>query len=499
MSGSDSDGSTSLARHTKKFIVGGLLVIVFSAIAVASAILIEVKDDLGIIQNPVKKSPAVKAELAKVGHALDDVEAGEPQTILLLGSDRRFADIRAKLRPRSDTIMLVHLDPDKHATAIMSLPRDLKVAVPGHGTRRINEAYELGGTSLTIRTVRQFLNIDVNHVINVNFGGFRRAVDRLGCVYAEVDRRYFNDHGGPGGYATIDLKPGYQKLCGQDALDFVRYRHGDSDFVRGARQQEFLRQAKAQVGLGKLLSDRKELLRIFGAYTDTDIANGSVAEVLGLLKLAYESSKQPVTEVRFPGEDAPGGYIEIPEDRLIATVDRFIDVRGKDPLLEEGSDKPRRIRARKGLAPGLVFAQREGEDHVLSIDLRLSALGLPVYYPRARLAKGGYAQTASARSYDLFDNDKRRHRAYRIVLYAGENGEYYGVQGTTWKTPPILADPDDEVRMRGRTYKRYFNGRRLRLIAWQRPKAVYWVSNTLSQRLTNRQMMDIARSLQRVP
>ena len=132
------------------------------------------------------------------------------------------------------------------------------------------------------------------------------------------------------------------------------------------------------------------------------------------------------------------------------------------------------------------------------MDLRLSPLGLPVYFPRARLGKGGYSRDGSPRSYEIFDRNRKRYRAYRIVLSAGEVGEYYGVQGTTWKDAPILDDFDDEVRMRGRTYQRYFDGRRIRMIAWKRPEGAYWVSNTLSQRLTNRQMMDIARSLQRI-
>ena len=130
--------------------------------------------------------------------------------------------------------------------------------------------------------------------------------------------------------------------------------------------------------------------------------------------------------------------------------------------------------------------------------VRLADHGLPVFYPKARLARrnAGYATSGSPRSYEIFDRGAKRYRAYRIVLYAGEVGEYYGVQGTTWKDAPILDDETDEVRMRGRTYKRYFDGRKLRLIAWERKDAVYWVSNTLSLRLTNRQMMDIARSLQ---
>ncbi|MEJ7796932.1 MAG: LCP family protein [Solirubrobacteraceae bacterium] len=487
MSVIDSDQNTSLGAHTKKFVLGGVLIVLFTAIAVASALLIEVQEDLGIIRDA---SPPI----ADVKNVLDDVPAGAPQTILLLGSDRRFADTDDN-PPRSDTIIVVRLDPDKNATAIMSLPRDLRVDVPGHGIRRINEAYHLGGPNLSIRTVQLFLGLDINHVINVNFGGFRRAVDRLGCVYADIDRRYFNDNTGPQpNYATIDLKPGYQKLCGQDALDYVRFRHEDSDFVRASRQQEFLRQAKDQVGLGRLLEDRKELLRIFGAYTQTDIAQRDSSEILGLLKLAYESSKSPVTEVRFPGTDGSDGFVEISSEELTRTVDSFIDVRGADAV--NAPKKPRRIEPAKGLAPGLVLAREQGEDHVLAMDLRLRALGLPVVFPKARLARGGYVQTSSPRSYEIFDRNKQRHRAYRIVLSAGEVGEFYGVQGTTWKAAPILDNPTDEVRMRGRTYKRYFDGRRIRLLAWDTPQAVYWVSNTLSQKLTNRQMLEIARSLQ---
>ena len=132
------------------------------------------------------------------------------------------------------------------------------------------------------------------------------------------------------------------------------------------------------------------------------------------------------------------------------------------------------------------------------MNLRLAGLGLPVYYPKARLQGQGYVTDGSPRSYEIYDRNKNRYRAYRLVLYANEAGQYYGVQGTTWKAAPILDNPTDEVRMRKRTYRRYFDGKKIRLIAWETPKAVYWVSNTLQQKLTNRQMMDIARSLERM-
>ncbi|MFP5362325.1 MAG: LCP family protein [Thermoleophilia bacterium] len=303
----------------KRFAIGAVLVISLSATAVASGVLLQVHETIEVFQRNSTPIPGIDNEL-------DKVEPGSPQTILVLGSDRRYGDKSAGIPARSDTIIVVRLDPDKKATAVMSIPRDLKVEIPGYGTNKINTAYALGGPKLTVKTVKQLLSIPISHVVNVNFGGFQRAVNRLGCVYVDIDRRYFNDRGGPGGYATIDLKPGYQKLCGSDSLDFVRYRHTDDDFVRAARQQEFLRQAKDQVGLGKVFGDREELLKIFGQYTQTDIARDNDAAILRLIKLAYESSKNPIHEVKFRGGQTSPEYVEITAENLQKTVDEFIDV-----------------------------------------------------------------------------------------------------------------------------------------------------------------------------
>ncbi|MGH2839950.1 MAG: LCP family protein [Solirubrobacteraceae bacterium] len=475
-------------QMAKRFALGSIIIVMLSATAVASAVLLEVHDAINIIERESTPIPGVK-------NVLDDVPAGDPQTILVLGSDRRFGDKKLGLAPRSDTIIVVRLDPDKGATAVMSLPRDLKVEIPGYGPDKINAAYAEGGPKLTVRTVRDLLGIPINHVINVNFGGFQRAVNRLGCVYADIDRRYFNDRGGPGGYATIDLKPGYQRLCGRDSLDYVRYRHTDNDFVRAARQQEFLRQAKDQIGLGKVFGDRKELLRIFGRYTQTDIAQRNDAAILRLIRLAYDSSKNPLTEIQFPAKPE-GDYVEISYVELQRTVDRFVNVKGNGKQDEGSKTKPKTIKRKRKLAPGLVLRREAGENHVLNITATLQPR-LPVYFPKAILARGGY-EDESPRMYTIRDRNKNRYRAYRLVLDHGDDGQYYGIQGTTWKAAPILDNPTDEVRMRKRTYQRYFDGRKIRMIAWKTPKAVYWVSNTLTRNLTNRQMMDIARSLQRI-
>ena len=116
---------------------------------------------------------------------------------MLAGSDRRHGDKKRGLKPRSDTIILMRVDPKK-GIALLSLPRDLKVSIPGHGTDKINAAYTLGGPKLAIKTVKQLTGLEINHYIDVNFRGFQQAVDEIGCVYTDVDRRYFNDNSGLG-------------------------------------------------------------------------------------------------------------------------------------------------------------------------------------------------------------------------------------------------------------------------------------------------------------
>ena len=229
--------------------------------------------------------------------------------------------------------MLVRLNPDKEATAIMSLPRDLKVNIPGRGVDKINAAYSYGGPALTLQTVKQLTGLPINHVINVTFKGFWRAVNAIGCVYADVDRDYFNDSAE---FAYINIDPGYQRLCARQALQYVRFRHYDTDLVRSARQQDFLRQMKQQVTYTDLISNRDRLVKIFGRNTATDKELRSTSEVLRLLKLAVYSAGQPIQEIHFEGEIG-SSYVEASNAQVKKLVQQFLNVqdspgpRGKAP------------------------------------------------------------------------------------------------------------------------------------------------------------------------
>jgi LCP family protein required for cell wall assembly len=176
---------------------------------------------------------------------------------------------------------------------MLSFPRDLLVEVKCPGPRpdyvgRINSAYsECRGPIGTLATVRSLTRLPINYLITVNFRGFKQIIGELGGVWMDVDRRYFNDNAGRitgvNTFATIDLQPGYQRLNGADALDFVRYRHTDDDFHRIARQQLFVKSFKAQVSSS--LSPFRLPSLIDAVTSNVEVARGGGKEVdLGVIK-----------------------------------------------------------------------------------------------------------------------------------------------------------------------------------------------------------------------
>ncbi len=431
----------------------------------------------------------------KLGRWLEAAESGQPQTIMLIGSDKRHEDaVSGAGSARSDTIMLVRLDPSEKATALLSLPRDLKVRIPGYGTDKINAAYSYGGPELTLRTVTEVTGIPINHVVNVNFKGFREAVNELGCPYIDIDRRYFNDNSGYGpDYATIDVKQGYQKLCGRDALDYVRYRHEDTDIVRAARQQEFLRQVKQQIGITKLFERRADLLEIFGRYTDSDIRGR--AHVLRLLKLALASAQHPIREIHFKGSIG-ASYVTASSAVMRDLRNDFLGLKATPG--PRGRLKPEGERdKKKAPVTGLENAEVHGKDQALQ--LVGQGQKFPVFYPKLRTYGALYA--GPPRYYKIpvgTTKDRQWYPAYRMVIKKGLIGEYYGIQGTTWKDPPALRDASETREIGGREYELHYDGDRLRMVAWRTNKAVYWLQNTLLQTISEQQMLAIATSTRRL-
>lgn len=165
------------------------------------------------------------------GHNRQDAAAvGEPVNILLLGIDARPGEENA----RTDTMILVHIDPQKKKVAAVSIPRDTRVPI-GDGTDKINAANVVRGPEYASELVGDLLGINVDYYVLTNFQGFARCVDALGGVTINVEKRMLKRSEG------IDLYPGVQRLDGKKALAYVRFRSDSlGDIGRTERQQKFM-------------------------------------------------------------------------------------------------------------------------------------------------------------------------------------------------------------------------------------------------------------------
>jgi LCP family protein required for cell wall assembly len=280
---------------------------------------------------------AVRAHSPEVVAAAKDLDAapaaGQPATAIVIGYDQRAGE--SGTGSRSDTVMLLRADPKRDTVTLLSFPRDLVVEIPGceghpSWTGKINEAYAYCGPRGTLATVKELTGVSINYMITVNFKAFIAIVNKLNGVYLDVDRRYFNDNSGAGyggTYAKINLWPGYQKLDGKRALDFVRFRHTDSDLYRVVRQQEFVKAFKQQVsnewslfqlpGIVRAVTDNVEVAKGGGKPINAD-------EVLSYARLVYELPAGNFQQVQL---EEISGYNEltISETAVRQAVQRFVN------------------------------------------------------------------------------------------------------------------------------------------------------------------------------
>jgi LCP family protein required for cell wall assembly len=518
---------TSRGGSLLRFALGALIVVAFTATTTAVAGLLEVKQltqDLGL-------TPALK------NARVDVPNPGQAQTILVIGSDHRAGTPFSTAN--TDTMMLIRLDPNSQTINVLSIPRDLKVQIPQGATSfrsKLNATYSVGGPNLLIKVLRTqvFPSLKVNHIIDVNFRGFSGLVDAIGCVYTDVDHRYYNNTAYTG-YSSIDIEPGYQKLCGDNqastgALAFVRFRHTDSDIVRNARQQDFIRWAKEQYSAGKLIANRDKLLRIFGANAQTDHNLHTTDGLINLFDLLAFSAGHSINQIKFPAQLQPcggGGPVTTngttqlaPASPCYVTADPAAEraafaafmrptiAQAKKASRSHGPSGPPKHHKTGGNTgtPGLVADPIDGMAQVKALQGRA---GMPVYYPKMIVAGTQYCSDLTRacpveisqpntypRHYRLHDQHGHPYVAYRMTLVANAVlGEYYGLQGTRWQHPPILDHPTQTEHINGKTLLEYFNGNKLTLVAWRTPQGVYWVSNTLTSDIPNQQLVGVAASL----
>jgi LCP family protein required for cell wall assembly len=427
---------------------------------------------------------AVRPELHKAAARQLVKPPPEPkaQTILVIGSDHRWDG--GAHNARSDTIILARIEPSRHRIALLSIPRDLYVEIPGHGHDRINEAFHLGGERLLTRVVRETFGVEIDHFVEVDFHGFKGLVSALGGVYLPVDQRYFNQNVGTAAtnYANIDLQPGYQKLDGRQALAFARFRHTDNDLVRAARQQLLIRTAAHQALSGGWDPFRiRRLAYAFAKATTSDIS--SLGEVLSLAQAVRDTPPSSIARLTVQASDVVlygADYLQASDAQLRATVRAWLGE--AMPKRKTTPAHERRAIAAAAARQVQLAANTQGASLLASVHD-----GIRTCAP-TRLPFGFWYPGGAARSYVLAG-----HPAIALYSTAG-SGDSVLWMYTTWRDPPILADPTGAVTRGGRTYDVYTEAGKIRQVAWTLGATRVWITNTLEDSLTNAQMLALATS-----
>ena len=298
-----------------------------------------------------KSSPGIERALAPQ----DGAVLSNPTTILLLGRDFANNDQRVTLN-HSDSIMVLRTDPDRHRLAYLSIPRDLRVPIPGYGEQKINAAMQIGGPALVVRTIRGLTGLQMNHVMVVDFAAFKDLIDNIGgidiTVPAPILSNKFDcpyDAAGCARWRGWRFAKGRQHMDGRRALIYSRIRENqldprDTDISRGGRQQAVLRAALHKLlGAGtfaKLPFNGKTLLQPLS----TDLSAWQFVQLGWVLKRAGEGN---ALHCRLGGT-AAGGDIIGSEDNaaVIAEV--------------TGRAAPQPPRPGEGLfAPGCIVGNRD--------------------------------------------------------------------------------------------------------------------------------------------
>lgn len=247
-----------------------------------------------------------RGEVAKV---ISEPIPDEPVNFLLLGGDAR-----GKEKPRTDTVIIAHVDCKKKKAVLISIPRDMRVQIPGKSKARVNAAYAYGGVSSTVKTVENFIDLPIHHYATIDFRGFEKIVDALGGIdiYLEeplIDRK-----------TKFGIPAGKQKFDGERALNYVRFRRdARGDFGRIERQQKFLKAVMSKaLSFGSIIR-MPRLIKIFTENAQTDL---SASEILKYTRVARAVKKEDVEMVMLPGSSKSigGASYVIPDEEKIADI-----------------------------------------------------------------------------------------------------------------------------------------------------------------------------------
>lgn len=217
-----------------------------------------------LFSDPFSKAKAVNGQMAD-----------RKINIAIMGVDKRDGDVG-----RSDTLMVMTVDLKNQSASLLSVPRDTRIKIPGHGYDKINHAYAEGGHRLTEQTLADFLGVSIDYYVLIDFGSFKKIIDSVGGVDIDVEKRmHYED---PYDNLVIDLQPGKQHLDSNTAIQYVRYRDEEGDIGRVNRQQKFIQAMLKQVTSPMTLPKIPSILSDISSAVQTDL---SMRDMMSLAKL----------------------------------------------------------------------------------------------------------------------------------------------------------------------------------------------------------------------
>lgn len=219
----------------------------------------------------------------------------ESINILLVGMDKNINGSQ-----RTDTIMLANINPFTKHIGLISIPRDTRIFIDGHGYKKINSAYTYGGITLLAKSIADFLQITIPYYVLIDLQGAAQIIDQVGGVELNVEKRmYYVDHAGD---LFIDLQPGRQILNGNKALQYVRFRGDvDADISRMKRQQNFVKAlANKFMSIGTIIRVPR-LIYKFSRHVKTNLTSSQIINISMKLREAYELNQLEVATL--PGQE----------------------------------------------------------------------------------------------------------------------------------------------------------------------------------------------------
>lgn len=256
-----------------------LLFFCFAAAAIGGALFAS----SSLLDKPVEKT-------------VDDglLTARDKATIMIMGVDERDDDVG-----RSDTLMIASIDPKKNQASLLSVPRDTRVKIKGHGFDKINAAYAYGHERLSQDTVEGLLGLNIDHYIIINTKSFAKIIDALGGIDIDVPKRmYYEDPWDDDGGLLIDFRPGMQHMDGAKAITYVRYRDEEGDLGRIRRQQDFVRACIDKLVSPAVIPKLPSIIHEIMDSIKTDLSFRQLLEFAGTLK---ESKRNGLKTDMVPG------------------------------------------------------------------------------------------------------------------------------------------------------------------------------------------------------